>query len=59
MSEIFDEIPKNFPEIKYLYWGVAVYTVIFILLSIIILRTASKHGKEMDQVKCEASVVQD
>ena len=59
MSEIFDEIPKNFPEIKYLYWGVAVYTVIFILLSIIILRTASKHGKEMDQVNCEASVVQD
>lgn len=59
MSELFYEIPKNFPEIKYLYWGVAVYTVIFILLSIIILRTASKHGKEMDQVKCEASVVQD
>ena len=59
MSEIFDEIPKNFPEIKYLYWGVAVYTVIFILLFIIILRTVSKHGKEMDQVNCEASVVQD
>ena len=59
MSEIFDKIPKNFPEIKYLYWGLAVYTVIFILLSIIILRTASKHGKEMDQVKSEASEVQD
>ena len=59
MSEIFDEIPKNFPEIKYLYWGLAVYTVIFILLSIIILRTASKHGKEMDQIKSEASEVQD
>jgi hypothetical protein len=59
LSELFDEIPKNFPEIKYLYWGLAIYTVIFLLLSIIILRTASKHGKEMDQVMNEASVVQD
>lgn len=59
LSEMFDEIPKNFPDIKYLYWGLAVYTVIFILLSIIILRTASKHGKEMDQIKSEASEVQD
>ena len=59
LSELFDEIPKNFPEIKYLYWGLALYTVIFLLLSTIILRTASKNGKEMDQVKGEASVVQD
>jgi hypothetical protein len=59
MSEIFDEIPKNFPDIKYLYWGLAVYTIIFILLSIIILRTASKHGKEIEQIKSEASEVQD
>lgn len=58
LSEMFDEIPKNFPEIKYLYWGLAIYTVIYLLLSIIILKTASKHGKEMDQVKGEASVVQ-
>ncbi len=57
-SEIFNEIPKNFPEMKYLYWGLAIYTVIYLLLSIIILRTASKHGQEMDQVKCEASEVQ-
>lgn len=59
LSEIFDEIPKNFPDIKYLYWGLAIYTVIYLLLSIIILRTASNHGKEMDQVKNEASEVQD
>ena len=59
LSEMFDEIPKNFPEIKYLYWGIAIYTVIYLSLSIIILKTASKHGKEMDQVKGEASVVQD
>lgn len=58
MSEIFNEIPKNFPEIKYLYWGLSVYTVIFILLSTVILRTASKHGKEMDLIKSEASEVQ-
>lgn len=59
LSEMFDEIPKNFPEIKYLYWGLAIYTIIYLLLSFIIMRTASKHGKEMDQVKNEASVVQD
>lgn len=58
LSEMFDEIPKNFPEIKYLYWGVAVYTVIYLLLSYIIMRTASKHGKEMDLIKSEASEVQ-
>ncbi len=58
LSEMFNEIPKNFPEMKYLYWGLAIYTIIYLLLSIIILRTASKHGQEMDQVKCEASEVQ-
>lgn len=59
LSEMFDEIPKSFPDIKYLYWGLAFYSVIYLLLSTIIMKTVSKHGKEMDQVKGEASAVQD
>lgn len=51
ISEWFDEVPKEFPEVKYLYIGIIIYTVIFLLISIIIMRTVSQHGDDMEQLQ--------
>ena len=51
ISEWVNEVPKNFPQMKYLYIGLAVYTVFFLMISIIIMRTASRHGDDMEQLQ--------
>ena len=51
ISEWFNEVPKDFPQMKYLYIGLAVYTVFFLIISIIIMRTASRHGDDMEQLQ--------
>lgn len=51
ISEWFNEVPKDFPEIKYLYIGLVVYTIVFLIISIIIMKTASKHGDDMEQLQ--------
>ena len=51
ISEWFNEMPKDFPQMKYLYIGLAVYTVFFLMISIIIMRTASRHGDDMEQLQ--------
>lgn len=51
ISQWFDEVPKEFPEVKYLYIGIIIYTVIFLLISIIIMRTVSQHGDDMEQLQ--------
>ena len=51
ISEWFNEVPKDFPQMKYLYIGLAVYTVFFLMISIIIMRTASRHGDNMEQLQ--------
>lgn len=53
ISEWFNEVPKDFPQMKYLYIGLAIYTVIFLIISIIIMRTASQHGDDMEQLQDE------
>ena len=51
ISEWSNEVPKNFPQMEYLYIGLAVYTVFFLIISIIIMRTASRHGDDMEQLQ--------
>ena len=51
ISEWSNEMPKNFPQMEYLYIGLAVYTVFFLIISIIIMRTASRHGDDMEQLQ--------
>ena len=51
ISQWFDEVPKEFPEVKYLYIGIIIYTVIFLLIPIIIMRTVSQHGDDMEQLQ--------
>ena len=51
ISEWFNEVPRDFPQMKYLYIGLAVYTVFFLIISIIIMRTASRHGDDMEQLQ--------
>ena len=53
ISGWFNEVPKDFPQMKYLYIGLAVYTVFFLIISIIIMRTASRHGDDMEQLQSE------
>lgn len=57
ISEWFNEVPKDFPQMKYLYIGLAIYTVIFLIISIIIMRTASQHGDDMEQLQNEIEEV--
>ena len=51
ISEWFNEVPKDFPQMKYLYIGLAVYTVFFLMISIVIMRTASRPGDDMEQLQ--------
>ena len=53
ISKWFDEIPKDFPQVKYLYIGLGIYTVISLIITIIIMRTASRHGDDMEQLQDE------
>lgn len=57
LSESFDQIPKDFPQIKYLYIGLAIYTIVFIILSYFIVRYCELTEKKQEQLQQEASVV--
>ena len=45
LTAAFTQIPKDFPQMKYLYMGMAAYTVLFVLLSILIVRFTNKASK--------------
>ena len=57
LSESFDQIPKDFPQIKYLYIGLAVYTVLFVALSYFIYKYSERTAKEQVQLQQEVSIV--
>lgn len=56
-SQAFNEIPKDFPEIKYLYIGLAIYTVLFAILTYLLYGYTERTVKEQEQLQQEASVV--
>ena len=57
IAEAFDQIPKDFPQIKYLYIGLAVYTVLFILLSYIIIRYSEQAAKDQEQLQLKTAEI--
>lgn len=57
LAESFEQIPKDFPQIKYLYIGLAVYTVLFAILTYILYKYSERTGKEQEQLQNEASIV--
>lgn len=59
LSEIFDEIPKSFPEMKWLYIGLALYTLLFIVVVVIIYKVSKRQVEEQEQLQQEAATVVD
>ena len=57
LSQAFDEIPKDFPQIKYLYIGLAIYTVLFVIVAYMLYTYTERTSKEQDQLQQEASIV--
>lgn len=57
LAESFDQIPKDFPQVKYLYIGLAVYTVLFVILSYFIYKYSERTAKEQVQLQQEVSIV--
>lgn len=46
VTEIFDEIPKSFPQMKYLYIAFAVYTLLFAIVTYIIYKVVSRQEED-------------
>lgn len=57
LAESFDQIPNGFPQVKYLYIGLAVYTVLFVMLSFFIYKYSERAAKEQVQLQQEGSIV--
>lgn len=57
LSQAFEQIPENFPQMKYLYIGLIAYTLIFAALVWLICRYTEQASKEQEQLQQEASVV--
>lgn len=57
MTQAFDQIPKDFPQMKYLYIGLIAYTVVFAALVWIICRYSERTSEEQEQLQQEAAVV--
>ena len=55
--EYADQIPEEFLQTKYLYIGLAVYTVLFVVLSYVIYRYSESTAKEQETLQQESAVV--
>lgn len=59
ISEIFDEIPKDFPNIKYLYYGLLGYTILYAIVCYVIYKYVSKATEEQVIVQRQVADVSD
>lgn len=57
LAESFDLISKDFPQVKCLYIGLTVYTVLFVILSFLIYKYSERTAKEQVQLQQEVSIV--
>lgn len=57
LSESFNQIPKDFPQIKYLYIGLAIYTIFFAILFYILYKYSERTVIEQIQLQQETSIV--
>lgn len=54
LNRAFEEWPANFPSLNFVLICLAIYTLIFTLLTYIIYRNVENHGKEMDVLQQKA-----
>lgn len=57
LAEAFDQIPKDFPQIKYLYIGLAVYTVFFVIAACIAVKVSQHASEEQERLQQESGAV--
>lgn len=57
LAEAFDQIPKDFPQIKYLYIGLAVYTVFFVIAACIAVKVSQRASEEQERLQQESGAV--
>lgn len=57
LAESFDQIPKDFPQVEYLYIGLIGYTILFAILTYFIVKYSERTVKEQAQLQQEAAVV--
>lgn len=57
LAESFDRIPKDFPQVRYLYALLVVYTVLFAILGYVIVKYSGRVTKEQEQLQQEVAVV--
>lgn len=57
LHQAFDEWPENFPSLNIVYITLAVYTLIFALITYWILKACTKHEKEMDVLQQKADTI--
>lgn len=55
ISEVFDQIPKDFPNMKYLYYGLGIYTVAFVIITYIIYKVTLQADKEQETLQQQVS----
>ena len=58
-SEIFNQIPKNFPNIEYLYFGLAGYTLIFAIITYVIYKVVTQANKEQYLLQQQTNEITD
>jgi hypothetical protein len=57
VSEAFDAIPKNFPQMIYLYYGLIGYTILFAIITYFIYKFVSKAWKEQEVLQQQANEI--
>lgn len=57
VSDLFDEFPKNFPQMEYLWVGIAAYTLLFLTATWIIYRVTTKAEQEQSVIQDGASEI--
>lgn len=57
LAESFHQMPKDFPQVKYLYIGLVGYSVLFLLLSYIIYKYSERSVNEQEQLQEEVYMV--
>ena len=57
ISRIMDEWPADLPSLKFVYICLAIYTVIFAIITYIIYRNIESHGKDMEALQQKTSTI--
>ena len=57
ISRIMDEWPADLPSLKFVYICLAIYTIIFAIITYIIYRNIESHGKDMEALQQKTSTI--